>query len=228
MSPVPRSSVSIVLFVAALVVAAGFAVPPADPASTVAGQEETPTPTPAPSGTAMFTEGSYLTTPNESVEIGVQLQDVEEATVRFGDETTAYDANVTVVDGDGDANVTLVFDPAASGEGMFSAAADGDEVTVESQEGFEDANLVNVPITAMVEGVETAAATVLIRAEDPATLTPTPTATPTPTPTPDETPTATSTPGNGGDGNGENTPGFGLVAALVAIVIAALVAVRRR
>ena len=219
-----------VLLVVALVVAAGFVVPSGTQAPAVAGQEETPTPTPEPPGTATFENGSYLTTPEEPIEITVELQDVEQASVRVGDETTPYDANLTLVDGDGDGNVTMVFDPSASPEEMFTVAGDADELTVENRTGFEDADLVNVPMSAMVQGVETGVTTVLVRAEDPETLTPTPTQTPTPTPTPEETPT--ETPGNGGDGgdggNGEGTPGFGPVVAIVALVIAALAAVRRR
>lgn len=65
-----------------------------------------------------------------------------------------------------------------------------------------------------------------------ATATPTPTATSTPTPTPTMAGTPTPTDGNGGDGDGSSDggglPGFGLTAALVALVAAALLALRRR
>ncbi|WP_276998127.1 PGF-CTERM sorting domain-containing protein, partial [Haloquadratum walsbyi] len=54
------------------------------------------------------------------------------------------------------------------------------------------------------------------------TATPEPTATEEPTPTATPEPTATSTPETG-----TGTPGFGIVVALIALIAAALLAVRR-
>jgi PGF-CTERM protein len=61
-----------------------------------------------------------------------------------------------------------------------------------------------------------------------ATPTPTPTATPTPTPTATPTPTPTEPPETTTEPDGDGGPGFGIAVALVALLAAALLAVRRQ
>jgi PGF-CTERM protein len=246
----PRTvSTALVLLVAALVGAAGITATLGSPPAVADAQEETPTPTPTPEppGTATFDEDVYLVAPDDPVEMVISFEEVDRATVRVGDETTDYDANVTVVDADGDGTVNLTFDTSAvGGDGEPFSVEGEDELTVEDELSVEDPEtaLVNVPLSASVEGIQTGAATILVREEDPDTPgTPTDDGTPddgtpddgTPTEddgTPDDgTPTEDGTPEDGMDDgtptDGEDTPGFGLIAALVAVLAAAVVALRR-
>lgn len=231
MPSAPRRSVGIglVLFVAVLVVAAaGFGPAPADSVSPVAAQEGTPTPTPEPPGRVTFGDSVYEVTAGETLRLNLSFQDVDQARIGIGDRTTQYRLNATVTDADGDGNVTLLFDTSAAGvEGSpLSVAGEGDQVEVLNETTFEEpVTFATLPTTASVEGIETGSASILIREP----LNRNETATPTPTPTPTETPgmTPTETPdGTPADGaNGEDTPGFGVLAAVVALLAA--VALRR-
>lgn len=130
-----------VAVVAALVAAAVGATP-----AVVAGDAGTTARQAAPSAAACphrelaFDNPRYFVRRGDEVRFTVVLRDSnrgESASLSVGGTDAAYHASVTLVDGDGDANVTVVFDTAAAGSGRpnetFRAAADADRVAVGSE-----------------------------------------------------------------------------------------------
>lgn len=202
----------------------------APPDAAVAGQEETPTPTPTPEppGRVTLDDSVYEVTSGETLQLNLTFEEIDEAQFSIGDETTDYRVNATVIDADGDGEATLLFDTASTGSEDPPLEAEGDdEVQIEDEQPLDEpANVTTLPVSITVEGVETGSATILVRQEVQRGETPTPTATPTPTET--ATPLATPTPqvldGDTPDED-EGLPGFGILAAVLALLAAA--AIRR-
>lgn len=85
-----------------------------------------------PTGDAEFAKNVYQSTAGAAVEVGVELRGRDTATVRFGSEATNVRIPVTVTDGNGDGEVTLVLETTVDGpnDAGVAAAADADSVTV--------------------------------------------------------------------------------------------------
>lgn len=144
------------------------------------------------------------------------------ALVGVGGPTAGYRANVTVVDNDGDGQVTLTFDTGAAGGGDAFSVGSDDTFRVEDATSLEEPGLgeTELSLSVSVGGLTRGTAALVVREPvDRTTATPTATATPTPsdeTPA-GETPSATPT----------SSPGFGPVVAAGALAAAALLARRR-
>lgn len=83
-------------------------------------------------------------TAGETADITVALSDADAAVVTVGSEKVNYIATVVVRDGNDDGAVTLRYDTEKAGHGgAFSAAADADEVTVESETEFDADHLLD-------------------------------------------------------------------------------------
>ena len=146
-------------------------------------------------------QGQTNQRPDENV-ITVELLDEE------GDSVTISDTEQWGTNGNWNATIEL-------------SAAETGNYTVEADDG-DNSDRVSVQVVEQVTE-ETPTPEPTPTTEEPTpTATPTPTAEPTPEPTPTATPTATPTPETG-----TGTPGFGIVVALIALVAAALLAVRR-
>jgi PGF-CTERM protein len=229
-----------VLLVAALAaggVAAG--------AGTADAGDAAATPTASDDGTASIGAYTYDVTIGETVAIEVELANTSTAALQFGDATTDYTANVTVTDGDGDGTVTVLFDTAATGteESAFAVESDADGLTVDDETTLaETVGVQNLPVTAFVDGEETDGATILLREEiergtdtatgdagdtdDEATPSATATAADDESEATDEATAASTDEPADEDSTEQSSPGFGLVAALLALAGAALVARR--
>lgn len=232
--PARSTLFGIALAVALLATAAGAAAaaPAAGGTSATAG---TPADASAANASAAFGQAVYLTTGGDATELTISLNGTDTATVQVGATTKRYVANVTVTDGDDDGTVTLLFDTGVAGvagtdEATFAVASDADDVTVRDETSLDEPlGVADLPVTASVDGAETDSATILVREEsreESGDVTSTATPSPTPTDTVADTTSATATNGSDEGSTDESSPGFGLVAALVALVGAALLARR--
>jgi PGF-CTERM protein len=200
-----------------------------------------------PNESATFPAYTKTVAPNDTIEVTVSLSATDETRVQIGDRNTDYGANLTVTDGNDDGTVVLFYDLSAAGgnASAFAAGADADSVTVRDETSLEDSGIPegNLPLytapadsledemtllirgpmereTTAAGGTTTTAAGSTATATDEATATPTAAPTPTPTESPETTTQETS---------GDSGPGFGVAAALVALVAATgAAAVRKR
>lgn len=228
--PATSTLFGIALAVALLATATGAAAAAPD-AGGSAATGATPVDASTANASAAFGQTVYLTTGGDATELTISLNHTDTATVQVGATTKPYVANVTVTDGDDDGTVTLLFDTGDAGvDGeTFAVASDADGVTVEDETSLDEPlGTADLPVTASVDGSQTDSATVLVREEsreaaDDGSSTATETASPTATDNATDTTTTTAGDDTSTD---EGSPGFGLVAALVALVGAALLARR--
>jgi len=225
--------VSIVLALVALAAVTGSAVA-ASPAEN-APANETATPTPNASGG--FGEYTAVMNPDEASEVTVTLTGTDEARILIGGPNTDYDATVDVTDGNGDGTVVIEFTPAsAGGDGTpFGVADDADSVEVVNATALDDPGLssANLPAVLVVDGSETDQMTWMVRQPMDRGSTSTTEASsqePSPTPTTTEageepsTETTTESEDPTTESSGGSGPGFGVAAAVVALLAVALFA----
>lgn len=159
--------------------------------------------------------------PAEFVIDGVEI---DQTTILEGESATIEAVVENVGDEEGDHDLSLEIDDA--GVATESVSLSGSETTtVGFEHVFETAGEFSVAVDGETAGVVTVEAT-----EPTATPTPTPTETPESTATPTETPTATptETPVPTGADDDEDTPGFGVPAVVVALLLLTMVAIVRR
>lgn len=158
----------------------------------------------------------------EVAAIDVRLNHTSEATVVVGSGAANYELAVDVTDGNGDGTVGLQFDTAAAGDDGSPVAVfrDADSATVGSETSLDGRlDPAGYSLQVYLDGTTGQPAdTAVLMVETGATPTTTTTADPTTSDPATETTPATTT---------EGQPGFGLAAALVGLLAAALLVVRR-
>ncbi|WP_435359911.1 PGF-CTERM sorting domain-containing protein [Haloarchaeobius sp. DFWS5] len=183
-----------------------------------------------------FDKDVYETNSDESVTMTLQLNDSETGTVTLGSEDAGYQMNVTVMDNTSDGTVEMTVYAQRLGISAPKNAvevAGNDTLVSASNETLGDRiDAGEYQLSASVNGTETDVATLSIMEANTTTTTPATTSDPPETttqPTDEGVDTTTTTADeSGGDDGGDSggSPGFGVGVALVALVAAALLAVR--
>jgi PGF-CTERM protein len=178
---------------------------------------------------ASFADDRIAVQDGQVAAIDVRVANTTEATVVLGSSASNYELTVNVTDGNGDGKVGLQLDTGAVGAdgSPVSTFRDADSLTVVEEsvrgDGLDAAGYSLQVYTGGVSGQPSDTAIMMVQAAETTTTTTTTTTDPTTSTTTSTTTTAATTATTTSDGQ----PGFGLLVALVGIVAAALLAIRR-